>query len=108
MRLMAQQKVTRGTIAVARAVDARGLTWKAAAEVADLDATHLGEVLKGKEPGRETIAKLRSAFGTDANLWLDDASAEDLDEHERLMHSMRERAMTKTSRAAKDAASEAS
>lgn len=98
MRPMAQQKVTRGTLAVARAVDARGLTWKAAADVADLDATHLGEVLKGKEPGRETIAKLRNAFGTDANLWLDDASPEEREEHEQLMQSMRERAMAKVTR----------
>src|SRR5689334_7812026 len=94
MRPMAQQKVTRGTVALARGIDSRDITWKAAAELADLDPAHLGEVVKGKEPGRDTIAKLnRSKLVEDANLWLEAPSSKELEEWARLMHSMRERAM---------------
>ncbi len=91
-RMQEQARVTRGMVLVARSVDLAGLTWGKAADAAGLDPGHFGEVMKGKPPGRETIAKLRDAFGTDANLWLEDASEEEQFEYERRLASMRERA----------------
>lgn len=87
-------RVTRGMVVVARVIDIAQLTWTKAAELAKLDGGHLGKILKGsKSPAGETMDRFRTAFGTDANLWLEEASAEERAEWEERMASMRSRAV---------------
>lgn len=89
---MEDVRVTRGMVFATRAIDIAGLTWKKAADRAETDAATLGRVLKGQPPGLTTIEKLRNAFGTDANLWLEDASPEEREEWGRRIDAMRSRA----------------
>ena len=87
-------KVTRGMVAAAVAIDGDGLTWRKAADRARLDPPTLGRVLKGTvPPGISTVEKLRTAFGTDANLWMQEADAKEREEWQRRMASMRQRAV---------------
>ena len=90
--MMEHVRVTRGMVFATRAIDNAGLTWSKAAGRAETDPATLGRVLKGKPPGLSTIAKLRDAFGTDVNLWLEDASPDEQAEWEQRIEAMRSRA----------------
>lgn len=84
--------MTRAMVDVARAIDEAGLTKYGAAKRANTDgAVLLRVILRGQPAGLATIEKLREAFGTDANLWLEEASGEEREAWQRHVASIRKR-----------------